>query len=137
MPSGRAAGECSGELGAPVAAVGGVATGFWPPPEVLGPLLSRFPRCFGGFRGGRDQQGAEDRRAWTETTPTCHGPAAAQVAPFQCTPSTLRRLQLSAAARVSTSVEIRVLPRTRALRPPHSLDTKWPILRSTLGRVPV
>lgn len=66
-----------------------------------------------------------------------HGGVAVRVPPKKLTPRVARRDQLMAAARVSASVAMRAWPRTRARRPPQERRTKWAILGSALGRVPV
>lgn len=50
-------------------------------------------------------------------------------------PSTASRARFTALASSRKSASTRVVPRTRARRPPCLRRIRWPILRSTLGRV--
>src|SRR5215213_6251666 len=59
----------------------------------------------------------------------------AQPALVKVRPRVARRVQLTAAARVTASVVTRCRPRVRARRPPQAARTKWAILRSTPGRM--
>jgi hypothetical protein len=75
---------------------------------------------------------------WTRVSERCvvHPVAAAHPDPgVLATLSTARRARLTAAASRAKSAAILVVPRTRARRPPWRRRIRWPILRSTFGRV--
>src|SRR5216684_5462690 len=63
--------------------------------------------------------------------------SATQVPLRLASPSTPRRARLTAAASRAKSAATLTRPRTRARRPPCRRRIRWPILRSTLGRVAV
>jgi len=87
------------------------------------------------IRAGADVNAANDYGV-TPLSLACAKGYAAMVEKLLDARADPNRAQLTAAARVSTSVATRRRPRVRALRPPHMTRTKCAILRSTLGRVP-
>ena len=100
-------------------------------------------RVVGGSQGRWALQIA-DRRGWSEKAghwadgeeviARTRRPGAQLRAP-RCSPTIARRARLTDAASSAKSWPTRRQPRTRARRPPCLRRIRWPILRSTLGRI--